>query len=140
MKLKFTNLLFRKQNYIIEVTLSYNIMFHMYNIVFPLLCTYILPHTHYQKFVFHQMTPPPLPFLPTPLPSPLITITLFSVCTYLWVWFVHYFLFVCLIVFKYKSEIMWYMSFSIWLILLSIKWSSSIHVVANGKVTSFLFF
>ena len=66
MKLKFTNLLFRKQNYIIEVTLSYNIMFHMYNIVFPLLCTYILPHTHYQKFVFHQMTPPPLPIFAHP--------------------------------------------------------------------------
>ena len=48
--------------------------------------------------------------------------------------------FVCLLVFKYKSEIMWYMYFSIWLILLSIKWSSSIHVVANGKVTSFFFF
>ena len=52
MKLKFTNSLFRKQNYIIEVTLSYNIMFHVYNIVFPSL--YALQRAYHQKFSFYQ--------------------------------------------------------------------------------------
>ena len=36
------------------------------------------------------------------------------------------------------SEILWYLSFSAWLILLSIIHSTSIHVVANGKISFFL--
>ena len=37
----------------------------------------------------------------------------------------------------YMSEIIWYLSFSIWLISLSIIPSSSIHVVANGRICFF---
>ena len=71
----------------------------------------------------------------TQLPfSLLATISLFSVSMslllfYLFVYFVLLIAHVC--------EIIWYLSFSVWFISLSIIPSRSIHVVANGK-TSFL--
>ena len=40
-------------NFLMEVTLVYNIMFHVYNILFLLL--YTLQHANHLKFTFHLM-------------------------------------------------------------------------------------
>ena len=85
---------------------------------------------------------PLYPFHPSPIPtpSPLVTTTLFSVSTYLVLFDLvcSFILFVLHI--PHMSEIIWYLSFSIWLISLSIIPSRSIYAVANGKISSFLFF
>ena len=66
--------------------------------------------------------------------SPVST-TLLHVC---FVWFVHLFCFACLLAFyiSHISEILWYLSFSIWFISLSLLTSGSIHVVTDGKISS----
>ena len=101
------------------------------------------------------------------VPFPLVTITLFSVSMFIFVWFgcLFYFIFlvVYLILFFYiphmsvyfilflvvyfilffyiphMSENIQHLSFSIWLIPLSIIPSRSIHIVANGKISSFCY-
>ena len=57
---------------------------------------------------------------------------------FLWTWccFAHSVTLVCLS--REVSEISWYLSFSTWLISLCIIPSSSIHVVVNGRIFSFV--
>ena len=57
---------------------------------------------------------------------------------FVFVWFVHLFYFACLLDFyiSHRSEILWYLSFSIWFISLSLLTSRSIHVVTDGKISS----
>ena len=70
------------------------------------------------------------PFHPSPQTLPLVTTTvsLVSMCS---------FVFFLLIYFPHMSEIIWHLIFSIWVIWLSIIPSRSIHVVSNGKISSF---
>ena len=68
---------------------------------------------------------PPLPFTaPRPLPSGNHHTV---VCVY-----------ECQFYIPHESEIIWFLAFSNWLISLSIIFSRSIHVVADGSVSSFL--
>ena len=90
----------------------------------------------------------PCPFSPSPLPLPLPQP---SVCSpYWWVssvlspsLFLYYvcfpsLMFICFVSYiPHMSEVIWFLSFSDWLISLSIIPSSSIHVVANGKISFF---
>ena len=58
-----------------------------------------------------------------------------ALCVYFcFVWFVHLFLFYNI---PHMNEIIQYLSFSIWLISLSVISLWSIHVVVNGKIPSF---
>ena len=57
---------------------------------------------------------------------------------YLWVYSVLLHLFIsCVFQIPHISEIIWYFSFSVWLISFSIIPTRSIHVVANGKILFF---
>ena len=69
------------------------------------------------------------------LPSPLVTVSLFFISMFLVI--------VCLLVCFVNEvpligEIIWYFSFTTWLISLSIVLSSSIHAVAKGRSSFFL--
>ena len=77
---------------------------------------------------------PPLPLVSLPT-SPLVTVRLFFISMSL----VTFCLFVCFAdQVPVKGEIIWYLSFSAWLISLSIMLSSSIHAVAKGRSSFFL--
>ena len=134
----------------------------MFPIFFLLLFNYSCPHftpptqllssalpspiSHIQSFpslLFLSMGPlymfldDPSPSLPSypPLPSPQVTFSLFFISMSLvlfclLVCFVHY---IPLI-----SDIIWYLSFTAWLISLSIMLSSSIHAVVKGRSPFFL--
>lgn len=68
-------------------------------------------------------------------PFPLATICLFSVSTSLFLLC----LFLCFVFLtKHISKIIKYLSFSLWLILLSIRNSRSIHIVINGNISFYL--
>ena len=60
---------------------------------------------------------------------------LFVLCIYESV-FILFCLFICCFL-DSTSKIMWYLSFSVWLISLGIRCSLSIHVVANSKISFF---
>ena len=77
---------------------------------------------------------PSSPCYPPP-PSPLVTISLFFISMSL----VIFWLLVCIVVYvPLIGEIMWYLSFTSWLISLSILLSSSIHAVAKARSSFFL--
>ena len=76
---------------------------------------------------FHPLCLPPTPGLWQPI---------CSLC--LWDWGFCLFLVLFLFLFPHVSESIWYLSFSVWLISLSIMPSRSIHVVTNGKISFFL--
>ena len=68
-------------------------------------------------------------------PFPLATICLFSVSTSLFLLC----LFLCFVFLtKHISKIIKYLSFSLWLIFLSIRNSRSIHIVINGNISFYL--
>ena len=71
---------------------------------------------------------PSFPCYP-PLPSPLVTVSSLFLCLWFYFCFVDY---VPLI-----GEIIWYLSFTAWLISLSIILSSSIHTVTKGRSSLF---
>ena len=85
----------------------------------------------------HHRVDPLIPFC-IPKPSPLVIAALFSVssCLILFGLF-SYSLFSLFFIF-HINEIIWYLSFSIWLISLSTMPSKSIHVVINDKSSCFL--
>ena len=86
----------------------------------------LLPFPHLNPFTFSTWSPNP----PLLWQSPLWSLHL-RVCFYcLFIYFVHWI--------PHISEIIWYLSFSVWLISLSITPSRSIHIVSNGK-NSFVF-
>ena len=119
-------------------------MFHVDNITFLLL--YRLQRPPHQKFSFHLSPYSWFPFFILPSPgasSPLVTNTLYSVSMYVFVWFG-----VCVCVCVFCFLVFWYSTyewnhmvfvFSIWLFLLSIIHSRSIHFIINGKISSFFF-
>ena len=76
---------------------------------------------------------PPSP-LALPHPSPLVTTSSWSL------WVCYYFVpsVLCCCYTPQMREIIWHLSFSTWLTSLSIMSSSSIHVVANGRICFFL--
>ena len=90
-------------------------------------CASILARSPYHLF-----------FLPSlPAPSPLTTVSMFSVSVLLFLfcllnYFIHYI--------PHISGIIWYLSFSGWLISLNIIFSRSIHPVPKGKISFFFFF
>ena len=77
-------------------------------------------------------------FLPTP--TPLSGFIQKPICfLYVWAWF---YLFACFFFFfffymPHISEIIWYLSFSVWLILVSITPSGSIYFITNCKILFF---
>ena len=82
-------------------------------------------------------------FCPPLTSSNLVTAILFSVSLCLFLFGLAYsfilFLFLCLLVFIFRmGKIIWYLSFSVWLTSLSIISLRSIHTVAHGKISSFL--
>ena len=82
-------------------------------------------------------------FIPLPTPSPLVTISLFSIVNSLFLFYLSLFppLLVCFVFsISHMSEIIWYMSFCDWFISLSAILSSPMHVLANGKQYSVLFY
>ena len=83
------------------------------------------------NFQFVLLNPFPL-FTHSPNPLPYGNHPMFSVSLSL-------FLFCLFIFFRFfiLSEIMWYMSFSVWLSSFSLVPCRSIHVVANGKISFF---
>ena len=85
----------------------------------------------------HHRVDPLIPFC-IPKPSPLVIAALFSVssCLILFGLFNHL-LFRLFFIF-HTNEIIWYLSFSIWLISLSTMPSKSIHVVINDKISCFM--
>ena len=99
---------------LIEVTLVYK--FHVDNILFLLL--YTLQHAHHRKFKFSSITIQLIPFThfapPSPTPSPLVTTTLFSVSTCLFLFGVvcSFTLYVFFSYIPYLCEIIWYLAFS----------------------------
>ena len=105
-------------------------MFHVNNIVFLLL--YVLQCAHHQKSVsIHHYTVdhPPLPPFWEPLSGLWTYVTVF-------VWFDLFTWLVGFLSFTWVKSYGIY-SFSVWLISLSIIPSRSIHIVANGKISSF---
>ena len=107
----------------------------MYNIVFCFL--YTLQHDYHQKFSFHPSLygwPPFTHFVLFPHPSPsgnhssVLYVFAFALFCFVFLFFNH----------LHMSEIIWNLSFSVRLISLDIIPSSSIHVVTNGKISSFL--
>ena len=80
----------------------------------------------------------PHPFLSSPHPS-LATTCLFSVSITLFL-FCYVYSFVLFFWIPHISEIIQYLSFSVWLFSLSMITSRSIHVVANGKWQDFILF
>ena len=114
----------------------------MHNIIF--LLQYILQHAHHQNFSFYPSQLIPFThFTLPPHPSGNHYFVLLYVFVFVWFGLVIYFgFFKCLFIsfcILHVSEIVRYLSFSIWFILLSIIPSRSIHIVANGKISSSLF-
>ena len=108
------------------------IYWHFLTVFFPLpfsplilpFPTWQLPHVNPFSFLVNSSTI----ILPPPLAVSLIFMSLSLFC--LLVQFVHYI--------PHMGEIIWYFSFSDWLISLSIMFSRSIHTVTKGKIFSFL--
>ena len=100
------------------------------------LCCAIYPCSLFQTQQFVSLNPLSLFILPLPL-TPWVTTNLFL---YLSVCFFSYYShqFVAYFQIPHISDIIQYLSFSVWLISLNIKASRSIHVVANDKISSFL--
>ena len=91
---------------------------------------------HVHGSFIHVLCPAPSPsFHHYPPPSPLVTFNLFHVSMPM-VLFCSLVYFVCQI--TLISEIIWYLSFTAWLISLSIMLSSSTHAVAKGRSSFFL--
>ena len=111
-------------------------MFHVSNIMFLVL--YTLQHAYHQNFSFYTVNflyplfPPCCPF-PSDKGYSVLWISVFA-----FVWFVHWLWSFSLLYIPYKSEIIWYVSFSIWLSSLSIIPSRSTCVVRAGRI--FIFF
>ena len=137
----------------------------MFNIVIRYLCT--LQNNHHDQYSYYVSPYKVITILLTVFPMLYISLMWFiyfvigslyllisfsyspqpppfrqpPVCSlYLWVCFcsvtfVHLFCFVFKI--SHVSEIMWYFCFSLWLTSLNIISSGSIHVVVNGKISSF---
>ena len=106
--------------------------FHVYNINFY----FCIQYAHQEKVSFH-LSPysSALPILPSiPTSSFLVTATLYSgfTCFLLFALLTYFF---CFFNSLHMSEIIWYFSFPIWVILLSIMPSRSIQVVPNGNVS-----
>ena len=104
--------------------------YRIINCIFPCYTTVSVTHLHCDFVLLCPLIPFPVPHYTTlPNPSPLETTSPFSVFISL--------LFCSILLCFYSpqiSEIIWYLSFSTWLISLSIIPSRSIHVVANGTI------
>ena len=90
---------------------------------------HFIPMTHLfccWKFVSQPLSP-----VSPPPTSPLATTCLFSVTTTLFVMLLQLFCFQI----PHISELLQYLSFSVWFISLSMIHSKSIHVVINGKIS-----
>lgn len=127
----FLNFLFKK--FFIEVTLTYNIMFHVYHIIFLLLNAH--QHAHHQNlFPIYLYTLGPLsPMCIPPCPFSFgnhYSVPYIHVCFVLAYSFIFYCLFVCI---PPMSGIIQYLSISLSIIPLL-----STHVVINGKTSSLL--
>ena len=98
----------------------------------------MIHHLHIALYAQNQVIFPHHIFGPLypPTPFSLVTTILFvSMC-----FFFFSYLFICYFQFyiPHRSEIIWFLTFSDWLISLKIIFSSSIHVVVNGSILSFL--
>ena len=116
--------------------------FPVYTFVFLLLDTLYSASTKNLVSIPHRMVDPLYPRCPPLTPSSLVTTTLFSVTTCLFL-----FGLLCSFIFGFSlfavyiqcmSVIIRYLTFSAWPISLSIVPSRPIHVVPNGKISSFL--
>ena len=96
----------------------------------------VLPHFGFGYVSFIHVLRQPLSLPPViPSSSPLVTVSLFFISMSL----VQFCSFVCFVDWvPLIHEIIWYLSFTAWLILLSIMLSSSIHDVAQGISSFFL--
>ena len=89
-------------------------------------------------WVFYTCSLTTLPLLCSviPLPLPLRSLSFCYLFPCLWFYFAR--LFILLIGCDLIGEIIWYLSFTVWLTSLSIILSSSIHAVAKGRSCFFL--
>ena len=122
----------------IEITLVYK--FHVYNTIFYCILYSMLTTEHYLVSICHHTVDSLYPFNP-PAHYPFPSDNHYSVhCFYgfVFVLFAHSLcVFVCLVFIFHVNEILQNLSFSVWLISLSIISSRCIHVVADGKISSF---
>ena len=128
----------RKEKYI---TLSLLLFKYSY-LPFPATTSPYLPPSILPRFGFIDGSFIHVPYHPSPSfycypphPSPLVTVSLFFISMSL----VMFSLLVCFVdQVPLEGGIIWYLSFTIWLISLSIMLSSSVHVVTKGRSSFFL--
>ena len=117
----------------------------------PISSTPPTPTSHPQSYptlalsmgLFYMLLDDPSPsFLHYPLPPPLQLQSVCSLFQYLWLYFVCLFILsiVCFVTYKAPliGEVIRYLSFTTWLILLIIMLSNSIHDVMKGRSSFFL--
>ena len=105
-----------------------NIIIKIY-ILYSVFTTQGLVPLHYHIFHLYLICPAALSLSPVGTTILLFVFMSFFLC----ILFVHLLLFVL----YYKGEIRWFLSLSIWLILLGIIPSKSSHAVTNGNISSF---
>ena len=95
--------------------------------------------THKSLVSIHHCTADPL-YSFCPPSTPFLSGDYQSVLCFFVFFFCFIYLFIYLFIFNipHGSEIIWYLSFSIWLISLSVIPSNSFNIIANGKISSFL--
>ena len=112
----------------------YTILYPYFCITYNVLTTKSLPSVTVKLIRFTHLTLfPHYPSLPLWQQLPCVYVFVF-------VWFFHWLCFGLFIAFfiPHRSEVIQYLSASVWIISLSITPSRSIHVVANGKISSFV--
>ena len=103
-----------------------------YNIIDYIPCAVLcIPVTAFKTGKLYFLTPSPFSLLP-PHPTPIWQPSNFSMSLFLFCLFIYFVYWI-----PHKSEIMWYLFFSVELISLSIRPSLSTHAVTNDKISFF---